>query len=72
MRMWMKILYECEYALMGNPNKMLSFKNKDPSFSPRKDKSNMSVCSACEKQLCTIEMQFCNLEYTFHGRFATI
>lgn len=24
----MKILYECEYALMGNPNKMLSFKNK--------------------------------------------
>lgn len=26
--MWMKILYEREYARMGDPNKILNFKNK--------------------------------------------
>lgn len=67
----MKILYECEYARMGDPYKILNFKNKQrPHLQSQEGQA--SVSSACEKHLYTTERQFYNLEYTFDTRFSTI
>lgn len=79
----MKILYECEHALMRDPNKILDFKiwfqqkqaKTPPSITGKTGVTSLS--SAFEKQLYTVEMlqlQKCysTIQRTLASGFSTV
>lgn len=62
LRIRINILYECEYALMRDPNKIFDFKTKKSGLiffflkDIKKGKTGVTyLSSALEKQLCAVE-----------------